>query len=240
MASNIQAKLPYLNQVLKTNDNVLGEIYIITNKITNKRYIGQTVSHKLNCGLYKPFGCQKRLNQHTSDAINNTKKKQCSYLNNSIRKYGKDNFVVELLEYCLPAEANDREIFYIKELNSMFPNGYNLTEGGKKGPTLQVQKEKLMHKSKEQFKESKFLRFSNVKVDLQKIESYIWQGNHARYGGTYYIVAIGGVRSIFVGKYLSKDILKQQAIDFVHELSRRSATHLNCEEVLRDPSNTSV
>ena len=47
-------------------------------------------------------------------AINNTKKKQCMYPNNAIRKYGKDNFEVMLLEKCKVDELNEREIYYIK------------------------------------------------------------------------------------------------------------------------------
>jgi hypothetical protein len=225
---------------LETNDNILGEIYIITNVATNKKYIGQTLSHKLNTGLYRPFGRQRRLNQHTSDAINNTKKKQCSYLNNSIRKHGKDKFVVTLLEYCLPEQANDREIYYINEYSTMYPNGYNLTEGGKKGPTLQVQREKLMHKSHEQFKETKLSRYNGVNVELNNIDNYIKQYSHGRYGGTYYMVIIEGIKSIFVAKYLTSEELKTHVIDFIHELHRRSATHLNCGDILRNSSNTST
>ena len=45
------------------------EIYKITNIITKKLYIGQTVSHVLNHGKYRKFGCVKRLNSHISEAI---------------------------------------------------------------------------------------------------------------------------------------------------------------------------
>lgn len=38
-----------------------------------------------------------RFYDHISEAINNTKNKQCMYLNNAIRKYGKDNFTCKLL-----------------------------------------------------------------------------------------------------------------------------------------------
>ena len=77
---------------------VLGEIYCMTNTVTKKQYIGQTVSHRKNRIKYRPFGYIGRFNDHISEALNNTKKKQCTYLNNSIRKYGKDIFTVKLIK----------------------------------------------------------------------------------------------------------------------------------------------
>lgn len=50
VASNIMQmdKLRYINDILETRENVLGIIYIITNSKNGKKYIGQTLSHKLN------------------------------------------------------------------------------------------------------------------------------------------------------------------------------------------------
>lgn len=51
-------------------------------------------------------------------------------LYNAFRKYGIENFYVELLEGNIPVEKlNDREIFYIEEYDS-YENGYNSTKGG--------------------------------------------------------------------------------------------------------------
>lgn len=219
--ATIEQRKQYLQTKLTTDQFVLGEIYIITNTVNNKRYIGQTLSHKLNTKIYRPFGSTRRLNQHTSDALNNTKKKQCSYLNNAIRKNGKDKFTVALIEYCLPEDANNREIHLIKEYNTLYPNGYNLTEGGNKGPTLQGQKEKLMRKSHEQYKEQKLERFKGVKINVEDIDKYIREYSHERYGGTYYVVIIDGTKTMFVGQYLTSVELRQQAIDFIYELARR-------------------
>ncbi len=115
-------------------DKVIGEIYLITNIQDNKYYVGQTRSHHKNKGKYRPFGSIGRFNDHISEAVNNTKKKQCVYLNNAIRKYGKDKFKVDLLETCSLHDLNDREIHYISQYNSLYPNGYNLTKGGKNLP----------------------------------------------------------------------------------------------------------
>jgi hypothetical protein len=116
---------------LDETDKIKGQIYLITNIETNKCYIGQVRSHRKNREKYRPFGYIGRFNDHVSEAINNTKKKQCTYLNNAIRKYGKEKFKVELLETCDTSIIDEREQFYINEKNTLFPNGYNLTKGGK-------------------------------------------------------------------------------------------------------------
>ena len=41
-------------------DKVRGEVYRITNAVTGKSYIGQTRSHRLNRGKYRPFGYMGR------------------------------------------------------------------------------------------------------------------------------------------------------------------------------------
>jgi len=117
--------------ILNDSSQVIGNIYIITNTTTNKQYIGQTVSHRKNHNKYRPFGYEGRFKDHISEAICNTKKKQCNYLNNSIRQYGKEAFKVELITTCNKEELDTLEELYIKQYNTLYPNGYNLTKGGK-------------------------------------------------------------------------------------------------------------
>lgn len=112
-------------------DQVKGHIYLITNSISGKKYVGQTVSHRLNKGKYKPFGYEGRFKDHISEALCNTKKKQCSYLNNAIRKDGKESFTCSLILECSKDELDEKERMYIAEYNSLYPTGYNLTAGGK-------------------------------------------------------------------------------------------------------------
>jgi len=47
-----------------------------------------------------------------------------------MNKYGIDKFHIEILKECPNNELNDYEKAYIKEYNSVAPNGYNLTYGG--------------------------------------------------------------------------------------------------------------
>lgn len=45
-------------------------------------------------------------------------------------KYGMDNFTTTILEECDDAKLNELECKYIKEYNTLSPNGYNITKGG--------------------------------------------------------------------------------------------------------------
>lgn len=122
-----------MDTILELNEvnKIKGQIYRITNIKTSKIYIGQTLTHRKNKNKYRPYGYMSRFKSHVSEAINNTKKKQCTYLNNSIRKYGNENFTVELIETCSKDILDEREIYYIEKYNSLYPIGYNLTRGGK-------------------------------------------------------------------------------------------------------------
>jgi Putative endonuclease segE, GIY-YIG domain len=120
-----------MDKILEDNSQVVGQIYLITNKQTNKQYVGQTLSHRKNHNKYRPFGYIGRFKDHISEALCNTKKKQCTYLNNAIRLYGKDEFTVELITVCPKENLDIYEEKYIQEYNSLYPNGYNLTTGGK-------------------------------------------------------------------------------------------------------------
>lgn len=93
-----------------------GRIYIIRNTINNKVYVGQThVSIKL------------RFQNHLSAA-----RRGLDYvIGKAIRKYGEENFYVELLEECLIEELNEREKYWISYFNSTNNKfGYNMSKGG--------------------------------------------------------------------------------------------------------------
>ena len=117
------------NQIIDNPTERYCEIYKITNISNGKIYVGQAVSHILNHKRYRPYGHEGRFRCHISEAFS-SKKNQSHYLNNAIRKYGVDDFVVELIECCEIDKSDEREIHYIKEFNSLYPNGYNLKNGG--------------------------------------------------------------------------------------------------------------
>ena len=105
-------------------------VYIITNIISGMRYVGQTV-RTLN----------KRLNQHVYESKSGQK---CAYLHSAIAKYGAEAFVISLLDVASDQqELNAKESYWIKELNTLAPNGYNLRAGDNRSAVSQSTKEKL-------------------------------------------------------------------------------------------------
>lgn len=96
-----------------------GFIYKITNTINGKSYIGQTIQN-----------VKERFYQHCatkcSKAVSNMA------IHRAIKKYGKSNFTVEVIEEIDSANLNDRERYWIKYYNS-YNNGYNSTKGGQDG-----------------------------------------------------------------------------------------------------------
>ena len=98
-------------------------IYKIINQINDKIYIGKTSHLTLN----------ERFQEHISDSLKSHREKRPLY--DAFRKYGIENFSIELIEQVENDEiASERERYWIKELNTYigFNNskGYNATLGG--------------------------------------------------------------------------------------------------------------
>lgn len=128
--NNKYEKTPILN--LDQRDKIYGEIYLITCSESDKMYVGQAQSHRKNNDKYRFYGHMGRFKGHISEAITNTRTKGGSvYLNCAIRKYGQDTFTVKLLEKCHMDKIDELEIKYIDKYNTLAPNGYNLTPGGR-------------------------------------------------------------------------------------------------------------
>ena len=164
------------------------EIYKIINISNGKIYVGQAVSHILNHKRYRPYGHEGRFRCHISEAFS-TKKNQSHYLNNAIRKYGVADFVVELIEYCEIDKSDERESYYIKELNSLYPNGYNLKNGGNVFTHSDESKKRLSNGVFNYYKDKKAERFKDVKVIHEDINQYIKPLNkyNEQYGWYVYI-----------------------------------------------------
>jgi group I intron endonuclease len=201
------------------------EIYKIINLTSGKIYVGQAVSHILNHKRYRPYGHEGRFKCHISEAFS-TKKNQSHYLNNAIRKYGVDDFIVELIEYCELKDADDREIYYINHFNSLFPNGYNLKNGGNVFTHSEESKRRVSNGVVNYFKDKKYERFKNVKKMDNEIEKYIkpLNRNNSQYG---WYVYIDKCKADFGGVHISLDESKKSAIEFINNLKNHLAKHLD-------------
>lgn len=113
----------------------MGYIYKIINIKNQKIYIGQTTKQR-------PIN---RFSQHKYLAFHPQQEKSISYLHRSMKSDGIDNFKFEIIEQVNNLLLNEREKYWIKQYNSLAPNGYNLTIGGQGTPGFsrpQSQKEK--------------------------------------------------------------------------------------------------
>lgn len=95
---------------------MIGFIYKIVNNINQKVYIGKTTK-----------SIEERWQEHQSDAFRQRNENRPLY--KAIKKYGIENFSIELIEECDISDLSNREIYWIEEYHS-FSNGYNATLGG--------------------------------------------------------------------------------------------------------------
>lgn len=97
-------------------------IYFAINLINRKIYVGKSKVYKKrkNIHYYKPS--------------------LSSLFDRALQKYDREDFIWIKFEYPIE-KLNDMEKYWIKELDTIHPNGYNLTEGGEgfsKNHTIQT------------------------------------------------------------------------------------------------------
>lgn len=94
------------------------KIYIIKNNINNDCYIGMTTKSITN-----------RWSEHKADA----RRKKPFLLHKAIRKYGEDNFTIDLLEDCNVSSIEELGLKEAEWINKLNPR-YNMTAGGEGHP----------------------------------------------------------------------------------------------------------
>ena len=125
-----------------------GYIYKTTCVVNNKIYIGQKTSSTFLVESYLGSG---------------------TLLKKAVKKYGKENFYVELISECNSAqELNETEVYWIAQLNSIDKSiGYNIAVGGQGGskPLSDETKNKIS-------KANKWKKLSNEQIEfLRKINT---------------------------------------------------------------------
>lgn len=104
--------------IKKSNVAGRGFIYLIKHIASGKGYVGLT---------------RRSLKQRFQGHIDVAKKRirPDGTITHDIAKYGREAFSIELLEEVQSLELlSQREIFFIKELHTLSPNGYNQNRGG--------------------------------------------------------------------------------------------------------------
>lgn len=114
-----------------------GKIYLITNDVNSKVYVGQTIQ-TLN----------KRFNGHC--CYSKSDRSSNMYIKRAIHKYGRDKFHITLLEECPIDLLNERERYWISFYNS-YNEGYNLTKGGQESTNFHRLEDTIDIKKFEQY-----------------------------------------------------------------------------------------
>ena len=140
---------------ISTKNHKIYSIYMLTNTVNSKIYIGFTSRNP-----------QKRLTQHIWDAYFRLD----GILQRAIRKYGIASFELTVLyesddeQYCL----NVMEPFFIGKYKSLYPKGYNMTNGGE-GSVGRTCNESTKHKISRA--NSGKIRTDELKLKLSQIRT---------------------------------------------------------------------
>jgi group I intron endonuclease len=124
----------------------MGYIYRIINTITKKWYIGCTKNYK------------KRWSDHIATL---ERAGGCPVLKASILKHGLENFKFEIMIICFDEDMEFYEPAYIKKYDTMIPNGYNISAGGK--ATYGFKGKSHSDETKKKFSEYNKKRFEDPK-----------------------------------------------------------------------------
>lgn len=127
-----------------------GKIYKITNKVNGKIYVGQTVKT-----------LEERFQKHCWGTTNKDKYHLNMAIKKAIRKYGKENFTIELIEEVETDKLDEREVYWISFYDS-YNKGYNCTLGGQNGATRKC---KLSWIEENEVIEAKYLGFSIKEIE---------------------------------------------------------------------------
>lgn len=88
-------------------------IYLITNHLNGKKYVGQSAD------------IEGRWKEHIIES-----KCRCEcVIHKALKKYGVENFSFEVLEECPVDKLDEKEIYWIDKLDT-YKSGYNMTVGG--------------------------------------------------------------------------------------------------------------
>jgi group I intron endonuclease len=126
-------------------------VYKITNSINDKVYVGRTIR-----------SIEQRYKEHLQSLENGDTR----HLYSAMRKYGANNFKIELIEECSTLDEMIEKEAYYCELLEAYTKGYNMTTAGEINP-MECEKAKASHKRKMQSEEVK----SKISETMKRIRA---------------------------------------------------------------------
>ena len=198
----------------------MGYIYLITNNITNEKYVGQTKS-----SIYVRF----------AGHIHDYKRFPNRKLYHNMIEYGADNFIPSLLEECDDNLLNQKETEWIEKLDT-FKHGLNETPGfiqkepeekrnsseeirkkyGQKISQIDCETGEIIQTFSSQMEAGRWLKANNLSniEDLRKLSSHLSRAskNHLKLGGYYWQTTGQPIKEMITNleQIISKDDLKKK------------------------------
>lgn len=200
----------------------MGYIYSVVHKESGKRYIGQTINnptarwrnHRKNAGRLA------KREVKTSGIYSRTE------LYAAMVKDGNTSFKIETLYEGVPHNMLDSmEIWCIATYNTLYPNGYNVQEGGGHFRHSDETKKRMSKIAKEQ---ASALIDKYRRDDTKGLPMYIVRVNKKDTQG--YAINMHPQckwKSFTVARYKSLDACKQAAIDFLEKLEASNETYVS-------------
>jgi len=134
-------------------------VYITINLINGKQYIGDHTINPHERNYYIGSGRP--------------------YFKNAVKKYGKENFFKEILEWFeTREEAFEAQEKYIKQYNTLIPYGYNVSPKGGYGKNNSQLNENSKNKIRIKKKGQKHSEESKEKISLNSAHFKYWEGKN--------------------------------------------------------------
>lgn len=125
------------------NSSGYGCIYLITNKVNGKKYVGQTIQR-----------VSVRWSAHC-----NSKNSRCKALGSAIALYGRESFSFEVVAWGANKDYLDAlEIKLIRDFGSSAPNGYNIKSGGSRGQLSEQLMAQIKESMQKNLRDPKYLK----------------------------------------------------------------------------------
>ena len=148
----------------------ISAIYIITNLVNNKKYVGQTSNVRKR---FSDYNGTKYLDQKTP-------------IYRAIKKYGQDNFTFEVIQ-CPKLKLDMMEMEYISDLKTTdIKYGYNILKGANGATRLDSVRKKLsvVHTGMKESNDTKRKK-SNMIIMINDKENYMVVADSAKLIGDY-------------------------------------------------------
>lgn len=199
-----------------------GVIYMITNNLNNKKYIGKAFSFEKH-GVKKPsyYSAKGRFRRHKSNVAKNNM--EIPILYKAMKEDGVDNFKVETLEVCKIDDLKERETYYINHYRTFKSTiGYNYHVGDNK-PEDEEYKKKYENKKAESNKTRSDDGQMRQSTETATLPKYIYKRKNGL------IVQVKIDNEVKVKSFLSKNQTDEEKLKLAQEWLRDVTREINID-----------